>query len=51
MPQLFQAPIGGDLAAWMDWVSLRNGTDNGDYDGSEDQKNFDAWRAMATSNQ
>ena len=51
MPQLFQDPIGGDLAAWMDWVSLRNGTDNGDYDGSEDQKNFDAWRAMATSNQ
>ena len=51
MPQLFQAPIGGDLAAWMDWVSLRNGTDNGDYDGSEDQKNFEAWRAMATSNQ
>jgi len=51
MPQLFQDPIGGDLAAWMDWVGLRNGKDNGDFDGSEDQKNFDAWRAMATSNQ
>ena len=51
MPQLFQAPLFGDLGAWMEWVSLRPGKDNGDYTGSEDQQNFDAWRAMATSNQ
>ncbi|MDR2188622.1 MAG: YHS domain-containing protein [Azonexus sp.] len=51
MPQLFQPPLGGDIGAWMNWVGLKNGVDNGDYDGSEDQKNFAAWRATATSNQ
>ena len=51
MQQLFQAPLFGDLGAWMEWVSLRGGKDNGDYDGSEDQKNFEAWRQKATSNQ
>ena len=51
MQQLFQAPLFGDLPGWMDWVSLRAGKDNGDYEGSEDQQNFEAWRAKATSNQ
>jgi phenol hydroxylase P3 protein len=51
MPQLFQEPNNGDLAAWMDWVSLKDGLDNGDYDGSQDQQNFQQWRGMATSNQ
>ena len=32
-------------------LRLRPGKDNGDYTGSGDQQNFDAWRAMATSNQ
>lgn len=50
MPQLFQAPLNGDLVAWMNWVGLQNGKDNGDYFGSEDQKNFDAWRDLATRN-
>lgn len=50
MPQLFQAPLNGDLAAWMDWVSLRDGQDNGDFVGSQDQGNFQQWRDLATSN-
>jgi phenol/toluene 2-monooxygenase (NADH) P3/A3 len=51
MPQLFQEPVNGDLGEWMKWVSLLDGKDNGDYAGSEDQKNFETWRGMATSNQ
>jgi phenol hydroxylase P3 protein len=51
MPQLFQAPLFGDLGGWMEWVSLRPGKDNGDYEGSEDQRNFEAWRQKATTNQ
>lgn len=50
MPQLFQAPLFGDLGAWMNWVSLRDGEDNGDYAGSIDEKNFRTWRGVATSN-
>jgi phenol hydroxylase P3 protein len=51
MTQLFQGNSGGGgLEAWMDWVSLVDGQDNGDYVGSQDQKNFDAWKGMATSN-
>jgi phenol hydroxylase P3 protein len=51
MTQLFQGNSGGGgLEAWMDWVSLVDGQDNGDYAGSQDQKNFDAWKGMATSN-
>jgi phenol/toluene 2-monooxygenase (NADH) P3/A3 len=51
MTQLFQGNSGGGgLEAWMDWVSLIDGQDNGDYVGSQDQKNFDAWKGMATSN-
>jgi len=49
MPALFQE-LDGDVGAWMDWVSLRDGVDNGDYVGSRDQRNFDQWRGMATSN-
>ena len=51
MPQLFQEPTNGDLGTWMNWVSLLDGKDNGDYDGSEDQKNFETWRGLVTSNQ
>jgi phenol hydroxylase P3 protein len=51
MPQIHQDPIKGDLMAWMDWVNLKDGRDNGDYVGSNDQRNFDAWRGLATSNQ
>jgi len=51
MPQLFQDPVKGDLGEWMKWVSLLDGKDNGDYAGSEDQKNFEAWRGLATTNQ
>jgi len=49
MPALF-SELDGDIGAWMDWVGLRNGVDNGDYVGSQDQVNFDKWRGMATSN-
>jgi len=50
MPALFQQQQ-GDIGAWMDWVSLGDGVDNGDYAGSEDQRNFQQWRGLATSNQ
>lgn len=50
MPQLFQEPIKGDLGAWMQWVSLEDGADNGDYSLSQDRQNFEAWRGLATSN-
>ena len=50
MNQIFQAPFFGDLDAWMDWVDLKDGVDNGDYQFSEDKKNFDKWRNEATSN-
>ena len=51
MPQLMQEPIKGDLGAWYEWCNLIPGVDTGDYDGSEDQKNFDVWKAQATRNQ
>lgn len=51
MPALFQAPTHGDLGAWMDWVSLKDGQDNGDFADSQDRRNFEMWRGMATSNQ
>lgn len=50
MPALFQDPINGDLEAWMKWVSLENGSDNGDYKGSHDQTSFQKWREMTASN-
>lgn len=50
MPGLFQAPLYGNLEEWMKWVGLVPGQDNGDYDGSIDQKNFQQWRQQSTSN-
>jgi len=38
------------LAAVFDYCHLVPGRDNMDFDGSEDQKNFDAWRKTAKSN-
>jgi phenol hydroxylase P3 protein len=51
MPALFQAPLNGDIGAWMEWVFMNPGRDNGDFEGSEDQRNFDAWRGLTTTNQ
>ncbi|MDR2014009.1 MAG: YHS domain-containing protein [Azoarcus sp.] len=51
MPGLFQEPLKGDIGAWMQWVGLNPGKDTGDYDGSEDQLNFAAWRTQATRNE
>ncbi|MBD3654950.1 YHS domain-containing protein [Marinobacter sp.] len=50
MPALFQAPLNGDLEAWMKWASLENGSDNGDYKGSHDETSFQKWRELTTSN-
>ena len=38
------------LAAVLDYYEVQMGRDNLDFDGSEDQKNFAAWRGQATSN-
>ncbi|MEO8839843.1 MAG: aromatic/alkene/methane monooxygenase hydroxylase/oxygenase subunit alpha [Herbaspirillum sp.] len=38
------------LAAVVDWYHINFGRDNLDFEGSEDQKNFDKWRQMAKSN-
>ncbi|WP_322060100.1 aromatic/alkene/methane monooxygenase hydroxylase/oxygenase subunit alpha [Paraburkholderia sp. J63] len=38
------------LAAVLDYYELGMGRDNLDFEGSEDQKNFAAWRGQATSN-
>ncbi|TDP82959.1 phenol 2-monooxygenase P3 subunit [Aquabacterium commune] len=51
MNQFFQtAPSEGGIEAWMAWVGLVGGQDNGDYHGSQDQQNFDRWKRMTTSN-
>lgn len=50
MNELFLDPTNGDLGAWMNWVGLVDGQDNGDYVGSIDQRNFEAWRGNLTSN-
>jgi len=51
MPQLFQGTCGGGgIEAWMDWVNLKNGVDNGDFEGSQDQRNFQKWKGLAVSN-
>jgi phenol hydroxylase P3 protein len=34
----------------MNWTSLIDGKDNGDYVGSEDERNFQQWRGLATAN-
>ncbi|EIK53318.1 YHS domain-containing protein [Stutzerimonas stutzeri] len=51
MPGLMQAPLHGDLGAWMDWAFLTDGQDNGDFATSQDRENFERWRAQSTSNQ
>ena len=38
------------LAAVLKYYHLESGRDNLDFEGSEDQKNFDEWRGMATKN-
>ena len=38
------------LSAVLDYYHLAQGRDNLDFEGSEDQKNFDTWRGMATKN-
>ncbi|MEZ5628573.1 MAG: aromatic/alkene/methane monooxygenase hydroxylase/oxygenase subunit alpha [Rhodocyclaceae bacterium] len=38
------------LAAVLAYYHMNFGRDNLDFEGSEDQKNFDAWRGVATSN-
>lgn len=38
------------LAAVLDYYEVQMGRDNLDFDGSEDQRNFAAWRGQATSN-
>ena len=44
------APGFNPLAAVLDHYHLNQGRDNMEFEGSEDQKNFDAWRAMAAKN-
>jgi phenol hydroxylase P3 protein len=44
------APGFDPLAAVLDYYNLEAGSDNLDFEGSEDQKNFAAWRQMATTN-
>ncbi|MDD3483839.1 aromatic/alkene/methane monooxygenase hydroxylase/oxygenase subunit alpha [Azovibrio restrictus] len=44
------APGFDPLAAVLDWYNLVDGQDNKDFNGSEDQRNFAAWRGMATRN-
>jgi phenol hydroxylase P3 protein len=39
------------LAAVLDYYNIQPGRDNLDFEGSEDQKNFAAWRGMATRNE
>ncbi|MDN5873031.1 MAG: YHS domain-containing protein, partial [Sinobacteraceae bacterium] len=49
--QIFQGTSGGGgLDNWMKWTALVPGQDNGLFEGSQDQKNFEAWNRQATSN-
>ena len=41
---------GCPLAAVMKYYHLEHGRDNLDFEGSEDQKNFEAWHGQATKN-
>jgi phenol hydroxylase P3 protein len=45
------APDFDPIASVMKYWHLHNGRDNGDFAGSEDERNFADWRGMATSNQ
>lgn len=44
------APEFNPAAAALEFWRVRHGIDNGNFVGSEDQKNFDLWRGLATSN-
>ncbi|WP_230970275.1 aromatic/alkene/methane monooxygenase hydroxylase/oxygenase subunit alpha [Nitrogeniibacter aestuarii] len=44
------SPDFNPIASVLDWWHIENGRDNGDFAGSEDEKNFAQWRGMATSN-
>ncbi len=48
MPALMQEPLKGDLAAWMEWVSLEP-TAAGEYANSEDKANFEKWRKQVST--
>lgn len=49
--QIFQGNCGGaSLEEVLEWYRLDAGKDNLDFEGSEDQRNFDAWRGLATQN-
>ena len=51
MNQLFQGTSGGGgIENWMKWVNLVDGQDNGDFEGSQDQRNFAAWKGQSTTN-
>lgn len=52
MNQLTQGTSGGGgLENWMKYVNLVDGQDNGDFAGSQDQRNFAMWKHNAASNQ
>lgn len=38
------------MTSVLDYWGVQNGHDNGDFEGSDDQRNFNAWRGMATNN-
>jgi phenol hydroxylase P3 protein len=44
------APGFDPLGAVLDYYGVNVGRDNLDFEGSEDQKNFEAWRGMSTKN-
>ena len=44
------APGFDPLAAVLEYYRLNVGHDNGDFEGSEDHRNFEAWRGMAKRN-
>jgi phenol/toluene 2-monooxygenase (NADH) P3/A3 len=49
--QIYQGHCGGaTLEDVLRWYHLDSGKDNLEFEGSEDQKNFAAWRGLATQN-
>ena len=51
MNQLHQGTCGdGTLEGWMDWVHLVPGQDNGNFEGSQDQANFQKWKGQISGN-
>ena len=51
MNQLFQGTCGGGtLEGWMEWVHLVPGQDNGNFEGSQDQANFQKWKGQVSAN-